>query len=105
MDISIYIKAIPDPHQRRIIENLHYVSGLGISNWQSQMLYPYTHQFVLYDDIRESLTGIGRFMQFRCYCKNNFGEYDPTHDADISNWIMEIKEGEFDQGEASGYQR
>jgi len=57
------------------------------------MLFPYTHQFVLFDDIRDSLTGFGRFMQYRCLGKNKFGDYDPTFDAEKQNWIMEIKEG------------
>jgi hypothetical protein len=69
------------------------------------MLYPYTHQFILYDDIKDSLTGFGRFMYYRCLAKNRLGDYDPTFDAEKQNWIMEIKEGQFEIGEANGYQR
>jgi len=69
------------------------------------MLYPYTNQFVLFDDIKDSLTGYGRFMEYRCFTTNPKGDYDPTFDANKNNWIMEIKEGEFYKGLASGYQR
>jgi len=103
VDISIYIKSIADPEQKRMIEDCHYISSLNISNWQSQMLYPYTHQFVIFDDIKSALTGFGRMMSYRCLAKNKRGDFDPTFDAEKLNWIMEIKEGEFYQGEASGY--
>ena len=82
VDISIFIRVVNDPNAKRIIENLHYISNLNISNWQSQMLFPYTHQFILFDDIRDSLTGFGRFMHYRCLGKNKFGDYDPTFDAE-----------------------
>jgi hypothetical protein len=67
------------------------------------MLYPYTNQFVIYDDIKDSLTGFGRIMSYRCFATNEHGDYDPTFDAEKQNWIMEIKEGHFYRGMASGY--
>lgn len=69
------------------------------------MLYPYTHQFILFDDIKEVLTGFGRFTYYRCFSKNELGEFDPSFSDAKGNWLMNIKEGEFKQGKADGYQR
>jgi hypothetical protein len=57
------------------------------------MLYPYNHQFILYDDIKESLSGFGRIIEFRTYSKNREGNLDPSFAEVKKNWIMNIKEG------------
>lgn len=106
VDAQIFIKSVKDPHQRRIMDNLHDVSALKVGNWKSQMLYPYTHQFILFDEIKGALNGFGRFTYYRCFSKNEMGEYDPSFSTGSKeNWLMEIKEGEFKAGMADGYQR
>lgn len=72
-----------------------------MSNWQQQMLYPYHNKFLMLDEIKDSLTGIGRIIEYRC-CNRNV---DPSQDFDKQNWIMSIKEGEFIRGTAQGFNR
>mgnify|MGYP006100195373 FL=1 len=69
------------------------------------MLYPYTHQFILFDDIKEVLNGFGRMTYYRCFVKNALGEFDPSFSDAKGNWLMTIKEGQFKNGMADGYQR
>ena len=89
------------------------------------MLYPYKHKFLYFDEIKEALTGYGRFIYYRAMQKRNTtGEkkknmigvdtfatdpnmidFDPTHRKTTENWIMSIKEGRFNRGKAEGYQR
>jgi len=60
----------------------------------------------LWDDVKDSLNGIGRIVEFRCFSKNQFGEYDPTISGGaVQNSIIKIKEGFFVAGEADGFQR
>ena len=49
-----------------------------ISYWHKDMLYPYTHKFILYDDIKESLTGFMRVIEFRCFQTDSEGLADPS---------------------------
>lgn len=89
-----------------MIESLHEVTQSRISNWKAQMIYPYKHKFVLYEDIASALTGYGRFMYFRTFSLDHHGTPDPTiADSQKKNWITVIKEGHFERGEAEGYQR
>jgi len=69
------------------------------------MLYPYKHQFLLFDDIKDALTGFGRFIEYRCMSKNRHDQPDPTCDNRKGNWVLKIKEGQFYKGMADGYQR
>ena len=70
------------------------------------MLYPYTHKFLLWDDIAPALNGYGRMMYFRSFSKCMKGSIDPTYpDSEENQWITVIKEGKFQNGKAEGYQR
>jgi len=103
VDIWILIKGIKDPEQRKKIEELDKLSQQNLSNWQSQMLYPYIHKFLFFDDIKDSLTGYGRFIYYRAMCKvkspeTNDVDFDPTHEGNTMNWLSSIKEGRFNKG-------
>lgn len=89
------------------------------------MLYPYKHKFLYFDDIKEALSGYGRFIYYRAMQKRqtkkekeknfinydvdaqhpNVIDFDPTHNKTNQNWILSIKEGRFHKGKAEGYQR
>mmetsp|Transcript_11178 Transcript_11178/g.18792 ORF Transcript_11178/g.18792 Transcript_11178/m.18792 type:complete len:192 (+) Transcript_11178:174-749(+) len=105
VDIWIHTQDVKDAEARRTLDDLHNLTALNISNWQSQMLYPYTHNFVLFDDIKNSLNGFGRFIEFRCIVKNRLGQHDPTFSSKKENWISSVKEGHFLKGVPDGYQR
>jgi hypothetical protein len=60
---------------------------------------------VLFDEIKASLSGIGRFTHYRCFAKNELGDYDPSFASTKGNWLCSIQEGEFSEGQANGYQR
>lgn len=106
MDIWIYIESIEDQQQRMMLESLHELTSDRICNWKAQMLYPYSHKFLLWDDIAPALSGYGRFMYFRSFSKCLKGSVDPTvPDSAGDQWITVIKEGRFEQGKAEGYQR
>ena len=71
------------------------------------MLYPYNKQFLLFEEIKSALNGYGRFIYFRTFNTNHNGDPDPTF-VDINkkdNWIESVKEGEFKEGKANGFQR
>lgn len=106
VDIWIYIDRIEDSEQRKVIQSLHELTQSRISNWKAQMVYPYQHKFVLYDQIASALTGYGRFMYFRTFATDRHGAPDPTvSNSESEHWITVIKEGRFDRGCADGYNR
>ena len=87
-----------------MIESCHEATQSGITNWKAQMIYPYDHKFVIYEDIKSALTGYGRMMFYRTFSKDRHGRPDPTvADCEDQNWIDKIKEGKFNQGMAEGY--
>ena len=88
-----------------LITELDKLSRLNLNNWQEQMVYPFTDKFVLWDEIRDSLTGYGRMIYYQTFTKDRSGQPDPTVISSQKNWIMFIKEGEFKKGLADGYQR
>ncbi len=70
------------------------------------MVYPYERKFILFDEIASELTGIGRFIEYRCFKLDEDGLADPTEDlSGKHNWITNIYEGEFKNGKADGFQR
>ena len=65
------------------------------------MLYPYTRKFLTLDEIKDSLNGYARIIEFHCfmagseYCSETQEYYpDPTQEgAYDKNWILSITEG------------
>ena len=71
------------------------MSSLNIDDWSKEMITPFTHKFVLYDDIKDCLTGFVRIIEFRCAKRDNDGFPDPTiDDAKAYNSILSITEGQ-----------
>jgi hypothetical protein len=82
------------------------------------MLYPYKHKFLYFDEIKEALSGYGRFIYYRAMQKRttksekeknilNYDklstnpsviDFDPTHNNNNENWILSINEGRFNKG-------
>ena len=44
------------------------------------MLYPFQHKFLLYEEIAESLTGLAKIIEFRCFKEAHDGEADPSQE-------------------------
>ena len=106
VDIWIYIERIENPEQRKMLDSLHELTQDRVCSWKAQMLYPYTHKFLLWDDVAPALNGYGRMMYFRSFSKCLKGSVDPTvPDSAEQQWITVIKEGRFERGKAEGYQR
>ena len=106
VDIWIYIESVQDPKQKMMLDSLHDLTQDRICNWKQQMLYPYTHKFLLFEDIASALNGYGRFMYFRSFSKCQKGSVDPTvPNSEQDQWITVIKEGRFINGKAEGCQR
>ena len=60
------------------------------------MIPPSTHKFVLFDEIKDCLTGFVRIIDFRCFKLDSEGYADPTvEDANLFNGLLSITEGEF----------
>ena len=51
------------------------------------------------------MTGYGRMIYYQTFNKDAHGRPDPTVISSRKNMLMFIKEGEFTQGLADGYQR
>jgi hypothetical protein len=61
------------------LESLEKLQGLGDLNfWTKDMIYPYTHKFLHWDDIKDCFTGFARIIEFKCFSKDINGEFDPT---------------------------
>lgn len=116
VDAWILINSIKDPEHKKKIDALNALSEQKLSNWQPQMLYPYKHKFLYWDDIKEALTGYGRFIYYRAVKKTvgkdkdgnaikNINDFDPSVKNNTDNWLLTIKEGRFHRGKAEGYQR
>jgi hypothetical protein len=81
-------------------------TDLKITYWTKDMVYPFSHKFVLWDDIKEYFTGFARIIEFKCMAKGIDGYPDPTiENADRHNWITSISEGQYKKGMANGYVR
>ena len=105
-DIWILIDSIQDKEQALKLQSLHDLGQLDITFWNKDMLYPFTHKFLLYDDIQDSLTGFARIIEFRCFKEGMDGLADPSQDgAFLLNWILSITEGEVCKGVPHGYNR
>lgn len=77
-----------------------------INYWHKEMIYPFTRKFLLYDDIKESLTGYARIVSFRCFFTGTDGLPDPTADnVEKYNWIMTVQEGGIKNGQIDGFNR
>ena len=49
------------------------------------MLYPFKDQFILYEDIAQSLTGLAKIIEFKCHTGN------PTEEqAFLNNQILSV---------------
>lgn len=60
------------------------------------MIPPFAHKFVLFDEIKDCLTGFVRIIDFRCFKLDYEGNADPTVDgAKMFNGLLSITEGEF----------
>ena len=56
--------------------------------WTKDMVYPYTHKFLLWDDIKDCFTGFARIIEFKCQAKDINGLPDPTViGAEKFNWL------------------
>ena len=76
------------------LQSLQELGDLNITFWHKEMLYPFDHKFILFDDIADCMTGYGRFVEFRCFKMGNDGFADPSADgAYLKNWILSICEG------------
>ena len=63
------------------------------------MMAPFTHKFVLFDDIKDCLTGFVRMIEFRCVKLDEEGYPDPSLDsANSYNGLLSITEGEIFEG-------
>lgn len=70
------------------------------------MLYPYKNKFILWDDIKDSLTGFARVIEFRCFRNGNDKQADPTYEGAFrENWLISITEGEIHKGSKHGFNR
>jgi len=70
------------------------------------MLYPYKNKFILWDDIKDSLTGFARVIEFRCFRNGNDKQADPTYEGAFrENWLISITEGEVHKGSKHGFNR
>ena len=106
VDVELLIESVPEQEVRRF-ESLEKLStDLKITYWTKDMVYPFSHKFVLWDDIKEHFTGFARIIEFKCMAKGIDGYPDPTiENADRHNWITSISEGQFKKGMANGYMR
>jgi len=99
LDIWILIESIKDKEQRMKLQSLHDLGELNISFWHKEMLYPFEHKFIQYEDIADCLTGFARIIEFRCFKQGLDGFADPSMDgAYLYNWILNLTEGELDKG-------
>lgn len=88
------------------VQSLHDLGELDISFWHKEMLYPFEHKFVLFEDIKDCLTGYARFIEFRCFQQGLDGFSDPSMDGAFQkNWILSMTEGEYYKGNVSGFSR
>lgn len=70
------------------------------------MLYPFNQKFLLWDDIKSSLNGIARIIEFRCFYYDKFNKPDPTVDqAKKYKWILSMSEGSVKKGLLDGFNR
>ena len=71
------------------------ISTIG-DDWAAEMIPPFTHKFVLFDEIKDCLTGFVRIIDFRCLKLDDEGNVDPTlNGAKIYNGLLSITEGGF----------
>lgn len=85
---------------------MHDLGQLNITFWNKDMLYPYTNKFLLLDDIKDSLTGFARIIEFRCFNAGMDGKADPSLDGSVRhNWILSITEGQILKGQPHEYNR
>lgn len=106
MDIWILIDNIQDKEILKKIKSLNEHCKLNMTFWKKGMVYPYERKFILFDEISPALSGIGRFIEYRCFKLDGDGLADPTEDlTGKHNWITNIYEGEFKNGKADGFQR
>ena len=69
-------------------------------------MYPYKNKFILWEDIKDSLTGFARVIEFRCFRNGNDKQADPTYEgAYRENWLISISEGELYKGKKHGFNR
>ena len=68
---------------------------MPLTNWDKDMIYPYTRKFVLFDDIKDQLTGYVRMIEFRCLKNEGIDGYpDPSlPNSHYHNFLMTISEG------------
>jgi hypothetical protein len=77
-----------------MIKGLHNLGENNITYWHKDMLYPFKHKFILYDDIKDSLTGFMRVIEFRCFKADHDGLPDPSQEgSEKHNWILNMSEG------------
>lgn len=105
-DIWILIESIKNKEQHLKLQSLQELGDLNITFWHKEMLYPFDHKFILFDDIADCMTGYARIVEFRCFKTGHDGFADPSADgAYLQNWILSISEGQYKNGRENGFSR
>ena len=67
VDIWILMRDVKDKEATNMMKSLHELNVCEVNYWHKEMLYPYTRRFLLWDDLKQHLTGICRMIEYRCF--------------------------------------